>query len=146
MCDHCGCRKLPSIARLMDEHDSLRELAGQIRRSLDTGDEPAARLLLAIAAGVLGPHVAKEEQALFPRLRADQSLADHVDALEREHTGLHAALASLDEPGHDWAAETLALLDVLREHIYKEDFGLFPAALVTLDGADWDAIDEEVSA
>ena len=25
--------------------------------------------------------------------------------------------------------------------MYKEDFGLFPAALATLDGADWDAMD-----
>lgn len=25
--------------------------------------------------------------------------------------------------------------------MFKEDFGLFPAALATLDGADWDAMD-----
>jgi hypothetical protein len=25
--------------------------------------------------------------------------------------------------------------------MYKEDFGLFPVALATLDGSDWDAMD-----
>jgi hypothetical protein len=33
------------------------------------------------------------------------------------------------------------VLHELDEHMYKEDFGLFPAALATLDGADWDAMD-----
>jgi hypothetical protein len=28
------------------------------------------------------------------------------------------------------------------EHRYKEDFGLFPAAIATLDGADWDAMEQ----
>jgi hypothetical protein len=35
----------------------------------------------------------------------------------------------------------LAILAELDEHMYKEDFGLFPAALAVLDGSDWDAID-----
>jgi hypothetical protein len=35
----------------------------------------------------------------------------------------------------------LRVLHELDEHMFKEDFGLFPAALATLDGADWDAVD-----
>jgi len=33
------------------------------------------------------------------------------------------------------------MLRELDEHMYKEDYGLFPAALATLDGSDWDAVD-----
>lgn len=33
------------------------------------------------------------------------------------------------------------MLHDLDEHTYKEDFGLLPAALATLDGDQWDAVD-----
>lgn len=33
------------------------------------------------------------------------------------------------------------MLAELDAHMYKEDFGLFPAALATLDDEDWDAVD-----
>lgn len=32
------------------------------------------------------------------------------------------------------------------EHMYKADFGLFPAALATLDGADWDDMEQNSAA
>ena len=40
MCDHCGCRDLTPVARLMAEHDRLRELSGLISRALTAG-QPA---------------------------------------------------------------------------------------------------------
>ena len=53
----------------------------------------------------------------------------------------------------DWRARprqtqagVLRLLHDLSEHMYKEDFGLFPAALATLDGADWDEMDRRRAA
>lgn len=43
------------------------------------------------------------------------------------------------DPG--WPGRLAEALDVLREHIFKEQDGVFPAALATLSTADWDAVD-----
>lgn len=150
MCDHCGCRRLTPVARLMDEHDRLRELTGSLRRCLATGDDPAARATFAELLRVLAPHVAAEEGGLFPALRREGSLAEHVAVLAGEHAGLYDAVDDLDDVPEDavpaWRDGVLRLLHDLDVHMYKEDFGLFPAALATLDGSDWDAIDRETAA
>ena len=145
MCDHCGCRQLTPIARLMDEHDELRELTARIRARLAAADDTGARAHFDAVLLLLGPHVAREEGALFPLLRLDASLADHVAMLEGEHADLFDAADDLDDvpsaDGPSWRDGVLRVLDELGEHMFKEDFGLFPAALTTLDGSDWDAID-----
>ena len=143
MCDHCGCRDLTSVARLMDEHDRLRELSAHIRGHLAAGDAAAARAHFEELLVVLGPHVAKEEGVLFPMLRRSDELTDHVGVLEAEHAGLYDDVDELDDTvAQAWRDGIVRLLDDLSEHMYKEDFGLFPAALATLDGSDWDAMDE----
>ncbi|HEV7211849.1 MAG TPA: hemerythrin domain-containing protein [Blastococcus sp.] len=147
MCDHCGCRALTPVARLMDEHDRLRELSGRIRAHLAAGDGAAARAHFDELLGVLGPHVAEEEGSLFPMLRADGELTAHVAVLESEHAGLYDDVDDLDEAGEQpWRDGVLRVLHALDEHMYKEDFGLFPAALAILDGAAWDAIDRREAA
>ena len=147
MCDHCGCRNLTSIGRLMDEHDRLRELIGHIRGHLAAGDDAAAREHFEEVLVVLGPHVAKEEGVLFPMLAASGDLADHVRILEGEHADLYDAVDDLDDLTRQaWRDGVLRVLHDLDEHMYKEDFGLFPAALATLDGSDWDAMDQWESA
>lgn len=141
MCDHCGCRDLTPVARLMDEHDRLRELSTHIRAHLAAGDDAAARARFDQLLVVLGPHVMKEEGVLFPMLRRIDELADHVGVLQAEHAGLYDAVDELDDAAAQaWRDGLLRLLDDLSEHMYKEDFGLFPAALATLDGAAWDAM------
>ena len=145
MCDHCGCRDLTTVGRLMNEHDRLRELGDHIRRHLDRGDFSAAREHFREVLVVLGPHVAKEEGSLFPMLRREGSLAEHVTMLADEHAGLYDAVDDLDDvPAEalaDWRDGVLRVLSDLDEHMYKEDFGLFPAALATLAGDDWDDVD-----
>jgi iron-sulfur cluster repair protein YtfE (RIC family) len=142
MCDHCGCRDLTPVSRLMDEHDRLRELSTHIRAHLAAGDEAAARSHFEELLVVLGPHVMKEEGVLFPMLRRSDELADHVGVLEAEHAGLYDDVDELDDAAAQaWRNGVHRLLDDLSEHMYKEDFGLFPAALATLDGSDWDAMD-----
>jgi hemerythrin-like domain-containing protein len=143
MCDHCGCRDLTCVSRLMDEHDRLRELSTHIRSLLAAGDDAAARAHFDELLVVLGPHVMKEEGALFPMLRRSDDLAEHVAVLEAEHAGLYGDVDELDDAAAQaWRDGLLRLLEDLSEHMYKEDFGLFPAALATLDGAAWDAMDD----
>ena len=69
MCDHCGCRELTPIARLMGEHDRLRELTGaHPQRTSPPATTTAARAHFEEFLVVLGPHVSKEEGFLFPML------------------------------------------------------------------------------
>ncbi|WP_456596560.1 MFS transporter [Blastococcus sp. SYSU DS0552] len=114
-------------------------------RALSAGALPAARVGFQALLAVLGPHVAKEEKALFPRLAQVSELTDRVAVLEGEHADLFEAVEELDDLGtgaaDQWADGVLRALHDLDEHMFKGDFGLFPAALATLDGADWDAVD-----
>lgn len=146
MCDHCGCRDLTPVARLMDEHDRLRELSEHIRRHLAVGDDGGARAHFQELLVVLGPHVVKEEGFLFPMLRRSEELAEHVGVLQAEHAGLYDDVDDLDDlddaAARTWRDGVLRVLEDLSEHMYKEDFGLFPAALATLDGSDWDDMDQ----
>ena len=145
MCDHCGCRDLTPVARLMAEHDRLRELTAFIRRDLARGGNAAARHHLRELLLVLGPHVVREEGRLFPKLRRFDELAEHVTCLAAEHAGLYDDVDALDElaNGEGWRRGVLRIMDDLGEHMFKEDFGLFPAALATLDGTDWDDLEQQ---
>jgi iron-sulfur cluster repair protein YtfE (RIC family) len=151
VCDLCGCRDLTPIAALMGEHDRLRELTGHIRSHLAAGDDVAARAHFAEVLVVLAPHVAKEEGFLFPMLAREAELAEHVSVLQGEHADLYDAVDDLDDlddapagagdpATQAWRDGVLLILDELGDHMFKEDFGLFPAALATVDGADWDAM------
>ena len=145
MCDHCGCRELTPVSRLMDEHDRLRDLSEHVRRHLAAGDDAGARAHFSELLVVLAPHVATEEGSLFPMLRESDELADHVRVLEGEHAGLYDDVDDLDDaPAEAWRTGVLRVLHDLDEHMYKEDFGLFPAALAILDGDQWDAVDRWV--
>jgi hemerythrin-like domain-containing protein len=91
---------------------------------------------------ILGPHTKVEEHGLFPALAAD--FPDHVIALEAEHRRIEAVLGEAVagtpiEP--TWPGRLMDALDLLREHILKEQDGVFPAALANLGSADWDAVD-----
>jgi hypothetical protein len=135
MCDHCGCREITPISRLMDEHERLLDLTGEIRAAVRAGALPAARGIVARLAAQLDPHVRSEERGLFAVMREQGEFVDHIDALEDEHADLAARLA-----GPLLAADILDICDRLREHVHAEEYGLFPAALAGLGGADWDAV------
>jgi hypothetical protein len=93
-------------------------------------------------AAILGPHTEVEEHGLLPALAAD--FPDQVAALEAEHRRTEAVLgeAAAGTPTDPtWPARLLATLDQLRDHILKEQDGVFPAALANLGTADWNAID-----
>ena len=140
MCDHCGCRQ-GSVQELMDQHEVIAEMADEIRRHLATGDEPAARERLDAMLAVLRPHVQWEEAGLFARMSAQGDFAEHVVALEAEHASLYAQVDAVAMSPHTWAAGVLEMLADLDEHIYRENFGLFPGAISVLDADDWDAIE-----
>lgn len=140
MCEYCGCQALATIDELTREHDlvlSLLAEAGTAHAGADTARlaEVARRI-----GAVLGPHTQVEEQGLFPALAAD--FPDHIAALQAEHRQVEAVLgeASAGDPADPaWPTRLAAALAILREHIFKEQDGVFPAALTTLSTAQWEA-------
>ncbi len=142
MCEYCGCQALTAIDELTREHELVVNLIGGVRHAHAAGDTARMAELARTIAAVLGPHTAVEEQGLFRALAGD--FPDQVTALQAEHRRIEAVLAESatatpDEPA--WPRRLVSALDLLREHILKEQDGVFPAALTTLRTADWEAID-----
>ena len=140
MCEYCGCQALGTIEELTREHDVVINLMGEVRAAHARADTAQMAELARQIAAVLGPHTEVEEQGLFPALTPD--FPDHVASLTAEHRRVEAALGEVADgtPADPaWPARLMEALAVLREHIFKEQDGVFPAALTTLGSADWEA-------
>ena len=141
MCEYCGCQDIPAIGQLTDEHDAIVAVMSQVRSALDAGQVDAAAHWSRRISTLLVPHTTVEEEGLFPAL-ADE-FPDHVATLRDEHRVVEAVLAeAADGTPTDptWPHRITEVLYLLREHILKEQNGVFPAALTSLDPADWDVI------
>ena len=144
MCNYCGCRAIEPIARLTAEHEEILDLTHQVATAVASDDYAAVAASLSRLRHVMDVHDAVEELALYPAMARQAEFADAVATLFDEHDDLDEVIlvalraASSDEPcRHDWGA-VLTALETLVEHIDHEEHGLFPAAAVCLDPADWD--------
>ncbi len=135
MCEHCGCLDLDPIHRFMAEHELIRDLGDDVRRLAGTHPDEA-RVVLARLLAVLEPHARAEEEGLLRLLAADEEFAAYVHRLEAEHWDLHEALdrAAISA---EWARLVPPILDRLDDHTLREDYDLFPAAVVSLCGQEW---------
>ena len=141
MCEHCGCRGVPPIAELMDEHLALLDEAHRVRRTLGAGDRAGAFAQLGELVRHLSRHVRREEDGIFAALRADGEYVDEVDQLEGEHRGFDAAIADLDVDAPDLEARVARLLRELDDHVERENLGIFPVSVVTLGATGWELVD-----
>ncbi|MEU9186664.1 hemerythrin domain-containing protein [Streptomyces sp. NPDC048484] len=142
MCEYCGCQSLPQIAELTREHDLVVNLIGDIRTAHRNADVPRMARIARHVSAVLVPHTAVEEQGLFPPLA--EEFPDNIAALRGEHRHVEAVLgeAAAGVPADPaWPRRLLDALDLLRNHILKEQDGVFPAALAGLSTEDWEAMD-----
>lgn len=142
MCEYCGCQQIPVIGELTAEHDAVVALIALVRRDLARDDRDAAARATRDITAVLAPHTVVEEDGLFP-LMVDE-FPGHIEALRGEHAHIHSVLAEStvavpDDP--TWPARLLAALDLLREHILKEQDGVFPATLSVLDSDGWEQVE-----
>ncbi|MGN6088528.1 MAG: hemerythrin domain-containing protein [Actinomycetales bacterium] len=140
MCEYCGCQSVSIIADLTAEHDVVVDLLGEAQRAAERQDVDRAADLAARILAILTPHSAVEERGVFPALADD--FPDHVAQLTAEHAAIEAVLAepAADPAGFDrlgWPQRLVEAAEVLRAHILKEQDGVFPAALATLDADDW---------
>ena len=142
MCEYCGCQALAPIAELTGEHDLVLGLVGEARVARDRGDVSRMAELASQIAVVLGPHTQVEERGMFPALTPD--FPDQMAILEAENQQIAAVLGEASSgPPEDpaWPDRLAVALALLRAHIYKEQDGVFPAALATLRLADWEAME-----
>ena len=140
MCEYCGCQTLATIDELTREHDLVVNLIGEVRAAHAGADLVRMAELARQIAVVLGPHTEVEERGLFPALTAD--FPDHIAGLTAEHRRVEEVLgeASAGTPADPaWPARLVEALALLRKHIFKEQDGVFPAALTSLGTADWEA-------
>jgi hypothetical protein len=142
VCEYCGCQALSAIGELTREHDLVVNLIGDVRSAHSAGNVTGMARVAREIAAILGPHTQVEERGLFPALAAD--FPDHVDALNAEHRRIETVLAEAAtgppaDPG--WPQRLLDTLVMLRDHILKEQDGVFPAALANLGPSDWEAVD-----
>lgn len=141
MCEYCGCQAIRSIEQLTAEHDAVRALLRDASEAAGAGDLVRARDVVRQVVAILDPHTIVEEHGLFPAMAHD--FADHVTRLEADHVEVAASFATVtaDEPPGDWPNRLESTARLLIEHIFREQDGLFPAALATLDPEEWDTVD-----
>ncbi|MFC0602520.1 hemerythrin domain-containing protein [Streptomyces palmae] len=142
MCEYCGCQSVAAIDELTREHDEVVTLISHVRGARRDGDIPGMAELARRITAVLVPHTRVEEHGLFPAMAAE--FPDHIAALEAEHRRIEAVLAEA-APGvpadPTWPDRLLEVLTLLRDHILKEQDGLFPASLATLSTEEWEAVE-----
>ncbi|MEV7861381.1 hemerythrin domain-containing protein [Streptomyces hirsutus] len=143
MCEYCGCRSLAAIDELTREHDEVVRLISHLRPAHEDGDVPRMAQVAREIAAVLGPHTRVEEHGLFPAMAED--FPEQIAALEAEHRHVDEVLAQAAgglAPGDPvWPDRLMEAMEMLRDHILKEQDGVFPAALATLGTEQWEAVD-----
>lgn len=142
MCEYCGCQALTPIDELTREHELVLGLISEVRAARANGDVARMAGLARQIAAVLGPHTQVEERGLFPALAPE--FPDQMAVLEAEHRRVDAVLAEASggtPEDHAWPDRLTGTLAVLREHIFREQDGVFPAALASLRASDWETVE-----
>lgn len=137
MCSYCGCRTNTEIARYTREHEVILDTMGELRRASAAADTARMQEIVAILASQLEPHTLREERSLFAEMRKEEEFREHIDGLCAEHTSLDALVARIATGEH---AAVEVLYEALWRHIDKEENGLFPAAIIAIDGPTWERI------
>ncbi len=126
------------IGRFMAEHGGIVDALGALTRACAVDDESRVRAADVLAA-LLDPHTRAEEVGLFAVLGRQEEFSEHVARLCAEHSSLDADLARI-RAGAFGAKELADFVVALRNHVDREENGLFPAAAIALNGPDWEEI------
>jgi hypothetical protein len=135
VCDYCRCRSDPVIAVLSGEHERLAVLAFALARSLAAGNVAAGHSTFAELVALLGAHTGGEEAGLFAELLAAGELVEAVGArcVEHDEIGAAVAVAQLVASQPDrWASAARLVLELLADHMWREETDVFPAAALAL--------------
>jgi hemerythrin-like domain-containing protein len=131
MCDYCDCRSIAPISQLSVEHEEALTLIAGVRSTVAAAQPPDAQLTR--LAELLARHTEREERGLFTELRTAGIGDGYVDGLLDEHR-------QLDDLAGAPPRRILELVDVLEQHIVREETDVFPAARQLLSAEQWERI------
>jgi len=144
MCQYCGCHEIGPIGALMDDHFEIRNLCRHLTADIEADRREEAIGLARELVRYFTVHNAVEEGGLYLSMTRFEEYEEKAGTLYDEHDALDAVLEELLALADAGRLEDidfgplLAEIHVLHEHIDHEENGLFPAAAVALDQADWD--------
>jgi len=141
VCQNCGCQSVRAVDELTREHDAVLGLVRLAAAAARNGDRAAAALTASQLLELLAPHTAVEEEGLFPAVAREHP--GHIQVLVGEHARIEGVLGDIarGSTGTGWSTQLDEVLQLLREHIAKEQDGVFPAAVISLSGEDWAVVD-----
>lgn len=142
MCEYCGCQAIRSIEELTAEHEKVLNLGSEVRSAHASSNIDRMAEVARQIEAVLIPHTQVEEQGLFPAMTGE--FPEQIHALEEEHRQIEAVLAAARQgtpSDPSWPERLLDIIQMLHEHIFKEQDGVFPAALASLSTEQWEAIE-----
>ena len=142
VCEYCGCRGVPPIAELMDEHTTLVDHAHHVRQDLASENPSAAMSRLSGHVAHLDRHVQREEDGIFRAMRATGEFLDEINALEGEHRGFAIAVAALDPESSGFDAQVIRSSTSWMSMSSARTLGIFPVSVVTLGATGWTIVDE----
>lgn len=134
---------MPLIRDFIAEHEQVFNLGEDALRAMNRDDLDTARRLLQDMATELETHWQGEENGLFRVMAREEELfAEHIEPLIAEHRDLAGLLATLDIATPEGKQVFHDAIEDLYAHVRKEEDGIFPASLTSLNGDEWDvAID-----
>ncbi|MGH8912784.1 MAG: hemerythrin domain-containing protein [Acidimicrobiia bacterium] len=134
MCDYCDCRRIPEIALLGRQHETIQEMADEALAVAKSGGAGLADAIDRLREA-LDPHVRREEEGVFTLAKEGGfATANYVDDLEEDHARFAALLA---DPGFLEVARLEAFVDELYRHISVEEYDLFPVAAQMVSDERW---------
>lgn len=138
MCSYCACESIATIGGFMAEHIELVNATTALRLASADHDAAAAAPAADLLAHLLASHAEREEVGLFRVLARQEEFTAEVTTLCNEHGSLDAQLAAIVGGSLDTVTP---LINALREHINREENGLFPASAIALSGSEWDEVE-----
>lgn len=143
MCDYCDCRSVELIDQLGHEHSHLLQQASRVRAQALVGDIAEARRTMAHLIEHLQEHTRTEEIALFPALQ-ESGMEQTADELIGDHRAVDQLIVDADNASDaEWPSIAVELLAVLADHIRREEYDVFPAAVQLVAPARWDGVHEQ---
>jgi len=137
MCSYCGCRNIPLIGLLTDQHEEIVNATYALRMAARADEQERAATAAKHLAELMHPHTGLEERGLFAEMRKDEMFTEHIDSLCGEHSTIEL---ELDAIAGGNLARIEPLLTLLYNHIDREENGLFPSALAFLQDEQWDLL------
>ncbi|WP_345508016.1 hemerythrin domain-containing protein [Terrabacter aeriphilus] len=122
----------------MAEHVEIINASGDLRRACERRDDAAVERAAHRLGHLLDPHTSAEESGIFAVLSEDPEFTDHVATLCAEHDDLGRQLVAIRRGEH---RRFPVFERALRDHIDREENGLFPAAAIAFAGPEWDRVE-----